>query len=116
MCGRPIIERDMQIVAATTQAHPGDEIPFSLINDEAEGCSFGAAYVLERNDAGEWIECNVEEAWIAIGLGLHPGRQHDWVVQIPEDAAPGRYRVRKQIFRADTRPQLLEVELEVVAP
>jgi hypothetical protein len=105
----------VHLLLASTEARPGEKLPFALVNDGPVPVSFGAAYALERDEEDGWIPCNVEMAWTAQLITLRPGGRHQSVASIPREAPPGRYRVSKQFERRDTAGKdVVAFEFDVV--
>lgn len=50
---------------------------------------------LDRLDGNEWVKCNADQAFIAIGLRLRPGEEQKFVAAIPPPAPAGRYCLTK---------------------
>ncbi len=107
----------VQLLPVATEVRPGETLAFAVVNTGSSGVSFGAAYSLERDDDGGWSRCNVEEAWVAALLLLGPGKRSELVARLPKDAAPGRYRVVKDIQTAEGHVEVtFEFNVIVGAP
>ena len=106
----------VELIPAKTTARPGDKLPYTLVNNGPGAISFGTPYSLDRDHDGQWIGCNIETAWTAQLIGLRPGGRHESAANIPDDAAPGRYRVSKKIEdRATGEKSVVDFEFNVTA-
>lgn len=92
---------------------PEDE-PFILntINDSEDEISYGAAFSLEKEKAGEWyvVEPNEEMAFIMIVYSLDPGKkaQEELSMEYYEPLKTGNYRIVREI-----EGEVLAAEFEV---
>lgn len=106
----------LRLLSSANEAHPGDSLSLALVNAGPGGCSFGHEYWLERQEAEQWVRCNVEEAWPASLLTRQPGGRFTWIVELPQDGLPGTYRVRKQVATAPGQVANLTFEFTVAQP
>ncbi len=105
---------EAELVASRTRVGPGETLPFTVVNLGPTPLFYGVDYELERSSNGVWVNCNVEEAWIALGLTLEPGAEREEAATIPEHATPGRYRITKTLGAIGTNlSRTLVFEAEV---
>ncbi len=50
-----------------------------------------------------------------MAIVLPAGDEYTWTLRIPENALPGRYRVRKHV-QTETGGQIVTAEVQVLAP
>lgn len=89
-----------ELVSPTTDAAPGQEVEFALVNRGPGRIGHGTPFELERKEDDQWVrvEWGPENlAWSLVALSLPPGGRFEQSVEIPKDAPPGRYRVWKDV-------------------
>lgn len=94
---------DASIIPARASARAGDQLPFTLANHGPTSILYGVDYRLQRVTPDGWRNCNVEQAWVMIGLSLDPGGRADLTAVLPAKAPAGRYRVSKDVSGGGTR-------------
>jgi hypothetical protein len=85
----------LSVEVRPASASPGDQVEARVVNDTDEQFTYGAAYEMEVNSGGTWkpVELPVEPV-PEIGYVAPPGETGPPVaVDLPEDLAPGTYRV-----------------------
>ena len=75
-------------------AAAGSTLELTVENRGRTPLEFGVAYRLERWD-GRWRWLNRDQAFILTAAGVRPGERYEQKVVLPDDLAPGRYRVAK---------------------
>jgi hypothetical protein len=89
-----------ELISGTTQASPGQEVRFALVNHGPGRVSFGVAFELEREERGRWVRVPFgpeNMAWPAVAISLRPRTRYEQAVRVPAGAQPGRYRVSKSL-------------------
>ena len=88
---------------AETKALPGARIRYSVVNDGPVPIMLGEHYSLEHLSDRGW-EGLPTLMFHLVGYYLPEGARHELDLRIPEDAHPGRYRIRKRLD-ADRDPR-----------
>lgn len=89
-----------RIDADVLSVEPGGRLEYAVVNCGGVPILFGEAYELDRLSTSGWLHVPLPWGFRLIGYGLSPGDRRQMTAPIPDDAAAGRYRVRKQL-RAD---------------
>lgn len=113
--GKPVLAG--QLDADVTRVEPGGSLPYSVTNSGGLQILFGEAYALDRLVADGWRGVPLPWGFRLVGYGLAAGEQRRLSARIPDDAAEGRYRLRKKLRAAPgTRPEaddLAPIEVSV---
>ena len=92
-----------RIELATQSVEPGGRLDYTVVNTGPAQVTLGETYELDRLSATGWDEVRLPYAFRLIGYALRPGERRELSVRVPNDARPGRHRVRKQL-RPDRDP------------
>lgn len=88
---------------AATTAVAGGRLGYTITNTGTAPLMLGAAYGLERLTGAGWEEVAIPYAFRAWGLRLESQVHRELVARIPEQAQPGRHRLRVRLT-ADRDP------------
>ena len=85
----------VSLVAEPTTVAAGETLQVRVVNETGTRLSYGRGYAIERLVDGGWEPIGLPPQVVPmIGLVAEPGELGPPItVQVPEDAAPGRYRV-----------------------
>jgi hypothetical protein len=106
----------IELVPETTHVAPGDALRFVLVNPGPGQISFGQVYHVQREQAGEWVDANVEQPWVAFTMEartMRPGGTFAQSMTLRDDVPPGRYRVSKGVLTEDSGAVTVSFEFEV---
>jgi hypothetical protein len=82
---------------AATTAVAGGRLGYRITNTGTAPLMLGAAYGLERLTGSGWEEVASPYGFQAWGLRLESQAHRDLVARIPDQAQPGRYRLRVRL-------------------
>lgn len=97
----PALAAHLELAAAT--AMPGAGVRYSAVNDGPVPIMLGEGYSLDQLTDHGW-ERLPSAIFRTIGWYLAEGAARELYFRIPEDARPGRYRLRKRLD-ADRDPR-----------
>ena len=87
----------LQVSAASTWEEEQLKLMLRMHNDTEQFVFFGSRFVVEREENGQWVQCQMREgvAWSDIGYFLEPGKSREDVYYVAFCYAidePGQYR------------------------
>jgi hypothetical protein len=100
--GAPSLAARLEVVGAAA-AVPGGGLRYAVVNTGEVPILLGTAYGLERLGEAGWKEVALPYWFPACGLRLELRSRLELTARIPDDAQPGRHRLRKPL-QADRDP------------
>ena len=82
---------------AATTAVAGGRLGYTITNTGTAPLMLGATYGLERLRGSGWEEVVIPRGFRAWGLRLESRAHRELVARIPEEAQPGRHRLRVRL-------------------
>ena len=90
-------ELGVGLVLLGTRFQPGDDLPYSIVNDGDLSIMTGLAYALDLHEDARWHPLALGLNFRAVGFGVTRDQPRDLMAKVPADARPGAYRLRKSI-------------------
>jgi uncharacterized membrane protein len=107
---------DVVLEPSTAPARPGEAFAYTVHNRGQRDYWVVDDYALERQDPEGWTDVTVEEGFKLMPTTVAAGERVRQWAEIPPDAAPGTYRIVKEVYPAGSeRGRVLSCLLTVGA-